>query len=110
MSDDKLQALWNRFQAARANQVRQSTDNVPAKKSTKRHRKMQNTFDRSMAGAPGGHWFKQAHAATTGCRTRAEGIGVLRSARNANTTQGSYITTTVNGEATDPQGRKAFGR
>lgn len=98
-------------------QVRQrTTGEVPAKKKSKPvGYKMQNTFDANLRGVPGGsRWrvgseIRMVSADRTGCKVRKEPIGVLRSARNANTTQGSYITTVIPGE-TDMQGRKVFGR
>jgi hypothetical protein len=94
-TDAKLEELARRWARARRTQVRQSTDQVPSKKSTKKHGKMQNTFDRSMRGCPGGGIAKMAWAAETGCRTTNKVLSAAESMRNANTTQGSYISTKV---------------
>lgn len=115
---DKEQQLWNRFRSAKQRQGAPSS--VPAKKKSKPvSYKMQNTFERNLRGVPGagrfpeGSIIKMIAAETTGTVIRKEPIGLLRSGRNANTTQGSYITTIVTSESrveSDSQGRKAFGR
>jgi hypothetical protein len=83
------------LQLRRLRGVQMANKTVPPKKGTKKSVRMQNTFEKNLRGVPGGHWLRMAHTAETGCRTRPENIGVLRSARNANTTQGSYIETVV---------------
>lgn len=88
---------------------------VPTKKQSKpKPYKMQNTFKSNLRGVPGGSWFAQAQNPKTGTKVRKDEIGVLRSARNCNTTQGSYIRTVVRDEdgniSSDAQGRKVFGR
>src|SRR5689334_16415808 len=85
-----LQAQWSRMRSATATQVKGSLAFAPSKKSAKRQGRMQNTFEKAVRGVPGGSWFNQAHAEETGTKTRKEAIGLLKSARNANTTQGSY--------------------
>jgi hypothetical protein len=100
--------------------VRRGNDYVPSKRSTKKSGKMQNTFDKNLRGVPGGSRarvvseLRQGAADRTGCIVREEGIGVLHSARNANTTSGSYIRSVVleaDGRVvSDAQGRKVFGR
>jgi len=90
---------------------------VPSKKHSKPvGYKLQNTFESNLRGVPGGKGgggvINMIAARTTGTRL-GPSIGVLRSARNANTTQGSYITTIVHEETnvvSDAQGRKVFGR
>jgi hypothetical protein len=66
--------------------------------------KMQNTFEKSVRGMPGGSFsrgtaipiMKMIEAKTTGCRVAFEDqekrLGPMRSMRNANTTQGGYGT------------------
>lgn len=119
MRQDALKDKIKELQLRRLRQsdavVRKGNAEVPAKKKSKPlPYKMQNTFENNLKGVPGGFWFKQAQAERTGTRTRKDEIGLLRSARNANTTQGSYIRTTVVDESgrnmADAQGRKVFGR
>jgi|SRR5687768_13486196 len=118
----KIRELQLRKLRQRTSELR-STGSVPTKKKSKPvGYKMQNTFEKSLRGVPGGSMSRGVTAATlkmiaakgTGTKVREEEIGVLRSARNANTTQGSYITTIVtNTDGTvesDRQGRKEFGR
>lgn len=92
---DLLAARW--LQKANRRQVECS---VPCKKKSKPvGYKMQNTFEKNLRGVPGGNLsrgitaatIKMIAAPTTGTRIRKEGIGMLASARNANTTQGSYV-------------------
>lgn len=95
--------------------VQRSVGEVPCKKKSKPlGYKMQNTFERSVQGVPGGKsLIRQMDAKGTGCKVRKEEIGPLRSARNANTTSGNYVTTIVReGDkvVSDRQGRKEFGR
>ena len=100
--------------------LRRGNDYVPKKKDAKPlGYKLQNTFEKNLRGVPGSSRGVAAsaiieiEAARTGTRTRKEEIGLLRSARNANTTQGNYVTSVVT-EGTvvvsDAQGRKVFGR
>ena len=110
----KIQELQLRRLASRQTELRRGNDYVPRKVDSKPlPYKMQNTFDKNLSGLPGGgrvgSEIRMVSAARTGCKVRKEGIGLLRSARNSNTTQGSYITTVIPGE-TDAQGRKVFGR
>jgi len=112
----KVEALRKRVQAQRSNAVTNTK-----KKAKPVGYKMQNTFEKSLQGVPGGSMskgvgpaiVKMIAAPHTGTRVRQEGIGVLRSARNANTTQGSYVRSTVHDEqgnvVSDAQGRKGFG-
>lgn len=108
-------------QAAEWDRAIRKTGEVPAKKKSKPvGYKMQNTFDANLRGLPGGSHvrvvseLRQGAADRTGCIVREEGIGVLHSARNANTTSGSYIRSVVleaDGRVvSDAQGRKVFGR
>lgn len=106
---DKIKELQLRRLASQGRMLSKGNGEVPSKKKSKPlPYKMQNTFEKSLRGVPGGHWLDQATNPKTGCKVGPE-IGLLRSARNANTTQGSYVTTRIVGE-TDNQGRKAFGR
>jgi hypothetical protein len=115
---DKEQELVNRFRRAKVAQGNRGL--VPSKGQIKYSgRATVSTFEQSLRGVPGTSRNKytsmvqEIAAPHTGTRTRKEGIGVLRSARNANTTQGSYIRTEVreNGQlVSDAQGRKEFGR
>lgn len=117
---DKIRELQLRRLRQSDAVVRQGSKEVPAKKQSKPlGYKMQNTFEKNLRGVPGGSRSRMAselrmiEAEGTGCKTRAEGIGLLRSMRNANTTSGSYVTTVVRepqGVVSDAQGRKAFGR
>jgi hypothetical protein len=94
----------------------QSPSLVPPKKKSKPvSYKMQNTFEKNLRGIPGGRSLvKQADAPRTGTKVRKEGIGLLRSSRNANTTQGNYTRSVVTDEqgnvVSDAQGRKVFGK
>jgi hypothetical protein len=126
--------LEAKLRALRAAQGTLSSGMNTKKKAKPVGYKMQNTFDRSLEGVPGGSMRRSVTAAVvkmiaapeTGCRTRKESIGVLASARNANTTQGSYNRTVVvepsvvhdhkptwgccANVVSDAQGRKVFGR
>jgi len=112
----RLEQLMKRWRRADSTQRRQSVDQIPAKKKSKPlPYKMQNTFEKSVQGMPGGKSIvKQIAAPKTGCRVRKDDIGLLKSARNANTTSGSYNRTIVKDETgwpvCDMQGRKVFGR
>lgn len=93
-----------------------STGAVPYKKKSKPvGYKMQNTFEKNLRGVPGGSrsrtgsMIRMIDAPNTGTKLGPE-IGMLRSAHNANTTQGSYVRTRVVDERTDAQGRVEFGR
>jgi len=118
--EDKIRELQLRRLRSTDAVVRRGNKEVPAKKKSKPlGYKMQNTFERNLRGVPGGSRSRLAselrmiEAEGTGCKTRKEEIGLLRSARNANTTQGSYVTTVVRepqGVVSDAQGRKVFGR
>lgn len=123
--EKRAQQLAARWSRADNTVRRQSIDYVPAKKKSKPvGYKMQNTFENNLKGVPGASRHggasivKMIAAPRTGTVTRKEQIGVLRSARNANTTSGSYNTTVVTephevaGQAivSDRQGRKVFGR
>jgi hypothetical protein len=116
---DKIRELQLRRLKAADGVVRKGNAAVPAKKKSKPvGYKMQNTFEKNLRGLPGGGFggtavIRMAEAKGTGTKVRKEGIGVRASARNANTTQGSYIRTEVreNGRlVSDAQGRKNFGR
>lgn len=69
------------------------------KKDCKLGYKQQNTFERNLKGVPGGSQHQGASivkmiaAKHTGTKTRPDTIGFLASAKNCNTTQGSYIET-----------------
>jgi hypothetical protein len=92
---DKIRELQLQRLRAVAGTVQRGNDYVPRKVDSKtRPYKMQDTFKKSLRGVPGGHWLNQASAPTTGCKT-GPSIGLLASARNANTTQGSYNETVV---------------
>jgi hypothetical protein len=112
---------------ANLKRLRQKTANfnknreVPTKKRSKPlGYKMQNTFQNNLKGVPGGSRIqaisirKMVDAERTGCVVSEKTIGVMKSARNANTTTGSYNTSTVEDESyrlmSDAQGRKEFGR
>jgi hypothetical protein len=108
---DKIRELQLK-RLAQAQRGLRSTGSAPSKRAIKVHQKQQNTFEKNLRGVPGGGWFAMAHATKTGTRTGPE-IGLLRSARNANTTQGSYVQTIVREGSrvvSDSQGRKVFGR
>lgn len=80
--------------------------------------KMQNTFEKSLKGVPGGSMsrgvasslLKQIEAPNTGTRVRDSSIGLMKSMRNANTTQGNYTTTILRDQTGDvisnAQGRR----
>lgn len=114
----KEEELVKRFQ--RAKKAQSGRGLVPSKGQIKYNgRATVSTFEQSLRGVPGTSRNKytsmvqEIAAPHTGTKVRKEGIGVLRSARNANTTQGSYIRTEVteNGQlVSDAQGRKVFGR
>lgn len=115
--ENKIRELQLRALRSRQGELKR-TGSVPSKKKSKPvGYKLQNTFDRSLQGVPGGKGLagiiNMVESPRTGTRVRKEEIGLLRSARNANTTQGNYVTTVVR-EGTrvvsDPQGRKEFGR
>jgi hypothetical protein len=99
----KEQQLMLRFRRSAKGQRTQSTDNVPAKKKSKPlGYKMQNTFKRSVEGCPGGtSLVRQMDAKGTGCRTTANPPGQMKSMRNANTTQGSYVRTELRDQTGD---------
>lgn len=110
----KVLELRAKMQRQRQAELRRGNDYVPRKKDSKPvSYKMQNTFERSLRGVPAGGVVGMIAAPRTGCKVRKEPIGLLRSARNCNTTSGSYVTTVVSEDdrvVSDPQGRKAFGR
>lgn len=108
-----LQIQWSKLRKATSTQRKGSLDFAPSKKSAKRQGRMQNTFASNLKGVPGGGIVGMIAAPKTGTRTRKESIGILASARNANTTQGSYNRTVVKEQdevVSDRQGRKVFGR
>jgi hypothetical protein len=117
---DKIRELQLRRLSSSQSMLQRGNDYVPAKKKSKPvGYKMQNTFNSNLSGLPGGSrvqavsQLRMIEAAVTGCRTRKDEIGALRSARNSNTTQGSYIRTVVREDevvVSDRQGRKVFGR
>jgi hypothetical protein len=118
--EDKVREIQLRRLRSMDSLVRKGNHEVPNKKKSKPlGYKMQNTFANNLAGLPGGTRIqaiserKMVDAPNTGCKVRKEGIGVLRSARNANTTQGSYFRSVVKDETgavvSDAQGRKGFG-
>jgi hypothetical protein len=115
----KVHELQLKVLARRQAQLKRGNDYVPSKKSGKYSGKVTtSTADQNLRGVPGNSRNKytsmvqEIAAVGTGTKTRKESIGVLRSARNANTTQGSYLTTTVKDESgrvvSDAQGRKVF--
>jgi hypothetical protein len=119
----KVQELQLRALRSRQTMLAKGNAEVPAKKKSKPvGYKMQNTFEKSLKGVPGGSFSRGAEsviinmiaAKGTGTQVRKEGIGVLRSARNANTTQGNYTRSVVKDETdqivSDAQGRVEFGR
>jgi hypothetical protein len=118
---DKIRELQLRRLRQQQGVLKRGNDVVPSKKSVKYSGKVTvSTADQNLRGVPGNSRNKytsmvqEIAAAHTGTKTRKEGIGVLRSARNANTTQGAYVTSIVVDESDrwvgDAQGRKAFGR
>lgn len=119
---DKVREIQLRVLRQREATLKRGNDYVPTKKKSKPlGYKMQNTFERNLRGVPGGSMsrgvgvaiMKMAQAPTTGTKTGKE-IGILRSARNANTTQGSHNRSVVTDESghvvCDAQGRRVFGR
>lgn len=114
--DPKVRELQQRLRALRTRQGElRKTGVVPTKKQSKPlPYKMQNTFEKALKGVPGGGIVGMIGAAKTGTRVRKEPLGLLRSARNANTTQGYYnrIEEVDESGATvvDRQGRRTFGR
>jgi hypothetical protein len=118
--DQKVREIQLKVLAQKQRTLKRGNDYVPNKKKSKPlGYKMQNTFAKNLQGVPGGTRIaaisdmKMIEARGTGTIVRKEGIGVLRSARNANTTQGSYFTSIVTDESgrvvSDRQGRKGFG-
>jgi thioredoxin reductase len=118
--EDKVREIQLRRLRQMDSLVRKGNHEVPNKKKSKPlGYKMQNTFAKNLQGLPGGTRIQaisermMVDAANTGCKVRKEGIGVLRSARNANTTQGSQNRSIVTDETgrvvSDRQGRKGFG-
>jgi hypothetical protein len=71
--------------------------------------KMQNTFEKSLKGVPGGSMsrgvasslLKQMQAPNTGTKVVAAAPGLMKSMRNANTTQGHYNTTVLQDQTGD---------
>lgn len=112
--DPKVRELQQRLRALRTRQGElRKTGVVPTKKQSKPlPYKMQDTFKENLKGVPGGGIVGMIGAAKTGTRVRREGaIGLLRSARNANTTQGYYNRIEeVGATVVDAQGRRTFGR
>ena len=106
-----LQHKWSRLKEV---QNRQCLPGPTKKKAKGSSQPLQNTFTRNLQGVPGGGLVGMIAAKKTGTKVRSESIGLLRSARNANTTQGNYITTVTEDESgrvvSDPQGRRVFGR
>lgn len=86
--ETKVRELQNRMR-------RQVTSSVPSRAAIKIGRPLTNGFERNLRGVPGGGLVGMVNAATTGTRVRKEPIGLLRSARNSNTTQGNYVTVIV---------------
>jgi hypothetical protein len=121
--EQKVRELQLRALRSRQSQLSRGNDYVPGKKKSKPlGYKLQNTFEKNLRGVPGGSMargvtasiIKMVAAPSTGTQVRKEGIGVMRSARNANTTQGGYNRSIVRDEdgnvSSDAQGRKVFGR
>jgi len=121
MKKDRSKELAQEFRLKllrqRERQLRRGNDYVPTKKSAKPvGYKMQNTFEENLRGVPGGSrvqavsLLKQMQAATTGTKVVEKAPGLMRSMRNANTTQGSYIRTELRDQTGDlisnPQGRR----
>jgi hypothetical protein len=113
-----LEAAVRRLQQQQA-MLRKGSDYVPTKKKSKPvSYKLQNTFEKNLAGVPGGSMarsvqgslMKQISAKGTGCRVVSEAPGTMRSMRNANTTQGSYNRTELRDQTGDvisnAQGRR----
>jgi hypothetical protein len=118
---DKVLELQLRRLRQQQGILKKGNDYVPSKSRIKYSGKVTvGTADQNLRGVPGNSRNKytsmvqEIAAAGTGTRTRKEGIGVLRSARNANTTQGNYNPTIVREAGgrvvSDAQGRKVFGR
>jgi hypothetical protein len=118
----KYEALDKLLRQATQRQSNKDQLVPPKKKSKPVGYKMQDTFAKNLQGLPGGTRLgsgsaiairKMVDAPTTGAVVRKESIGVLRSARNCNTTSGNYtrsIVTDETGEVvSDAQGRKKFG-
>jgi hypothetical protein len=118
---DKIQELKLRRLRSSQATLRRGNDVVPSKKSVKYSGRVTvPQLEQNLRGVPGNSRNKytsmvqEINAKHTGTVVRKDAIGVLRSARNANTTQGSYIKTVVQDEdgnvSSDSQGRKVFGR
>ena len=120
----KIEALAKQHRASDYT-VRKGSKEVPAKKKSKPlGYKMQNTFEKNLRSVPGGSRsravseLRMIEATGTGCKVasqeQAKKLGPMRSMRNANTTQGSYVTTIVEDESfrlvSDAQGRRVYGR
>jgi hypothetical protein len=117
----KVREIQMRVLAQRQRQLSRGSDYVPSKSRVKYSGKAtKGTADRNLVGVPGNSRNKytsmvqEIAARGTGTKVRKEPIGVLRSARNANTTQGRYETNIVVDETgrvvSDSQGRRVFGR
>jgi len=115
LEENRKKVLAQRWRQADNTVRRQSTDFVPAKKKSKPlGYKMQNTFERSLKGVPGGRGgasiIKMVAAKGTGTKTVDKAPGTMKSMRNANTTQGSYNTTVLQDQTGDvvsnAQGRR----
>jgi hypothetical protein len=115
----KIQELQLRRLRSTDALLRKGNAEVPNKKKSKPvGYKMQNTFEKNLRSVPGGRGLagviKMIAAPGTGTQVRKESIGMLRSARNCNTTQGGYGRSVVVDESgrvvSDKQGRLEFGR
>jgi len=112
---DLVVAKWQK-------KVRSQKERPITKKDCKTGYKLQNTFDRNLRGVPGGRMdstgsragatVKMISAKGTGTKTvpNEKVPGLTKSARNSNTTQGSYVTTILRDQTTDvisnAQGRR----
>jgi hypothetical protein len=114
--DPVLRALEDKWRRLKQVENRAMLPGPTKKKAKGRVPKMQDTFARNLAGIPGGKggigYLKMCGAAKTGAVTRKTDIGLLRSAFNANTTQGSQVTCRVEDETgqvvSNAQGRVAW--
>jgi hypothetical protein len=120
-TSDKVRELQLRLLRQRQATLKRGNDYVPSKGSIKYSgRASETTAEQNLRGVPGNSRNKytsmvqEIAAAHTGTRTRPTSIGILRSARNANTTSGSHNRSVVIDESSrvvsDAQGRMVFGR
>ena len=111
----RIQELKERRETALRKQGRALASGGNTKKKAKPvGYKMQNTFEKSVQGVPGGSFsrgaaiphLKMVQAKHTGTRVMgkedaARRLGLMRSMRNANTTQGGYYTQVLQDQTGD---------